>query len=141
MCKQKGFSLRFELSPLDKSQDFGKLHVSVATERRSAPRFRCKGSILIRQQHTRFPIGAAVSDVSLSGCYSELLTTLPVGTKVDLSLQVDEITVYCAAEVRTSHPGVGMGIKFEQMSGTDRGALEKVIARVSGLDPWVEATG
>jgi len=104
---------------------------SVAAERRTTPRFKCQGSISIRQQQTRFPVGAAVTDISLNGCYVELLTTLPVGTKVDLLLQVAEITVHCAGEVVTSHPGVGMGIKFEQMSETDRGALENAIARVS----------
>ena len=104
---------------------------SVAAERRTTPRFKCQGSISIRQQQTRFPVGAAVTDISLNGCYVELLTTLPVGTKVDLLLQVAEVTVHCAGEVVTSHPGVGMGIKFEQMSETDRGALENAIARVS----------
>jgi hypothetical protein len=106
-----------------------------AAERRAAPRCACKGSISIRQSETRFPLGAAVSDISLRGCYVELLTTLPVGTAVDLVLRVAEITVNCAAEVRTSHPGVGMGMEFVQMSETDRGALERAIAPLSSSAP------
>jgi hypothetical protein len=100
-------------------------------ERRASSRCTCKGSILIRQPLTRFPLGASVSDISLTGCYVELLTTLPIGTKVELTLQVIEITVHCSAEVRTSHPGVGMGIKFEKLSETDYAALEKVVTRLS----------
>lgn len=128
---------KVELIPLDKDWDFWGVHLSPATEqrepaeRRETPRFACKGSVQIRQLHTRFPMGAAVSDISLSGCYVELMTTLPVGTKVDLMLQAVETTVHCSGEVRTSHPGVGMGIRFEQMSETDRDALEKVIVRLS----------
>ncbi len=128
---------KIEVIPLDKGQDFWGLHDGPdpeqreAAERRVAPRYRCKGSTSIRQSQTRFPLGAAVSDISLSGCYVELMITLPVGTKVELLLRVAEVTVNCTAEVRTSHPGVGMGMAFEQMSEADRGALETAIARLS----------
>jgi hypothetical protein len=127
---------KVELCPLDNVQDFWGLHASPATERepaerRAEPRCACKGSSSIRQSNTRFPLGASVTDISLSGCYVELMTTLPVGTKVELTLRVADITVNCAAEVRTSHPGVGMGMEFEPMSATDRGALAKAIAKLS----------
>jgi hypothetical protein len=131
---------KVELCPLDKTQDFWGLHASVDTEqrepaeRRAEPRSVCKGSTSIRQSNTRFPLGAPVTDISLSGCYVELMTTLPVGTKVELTLRVADITVNCAAEVRTSHPGVGMGMEFEPMSATDRGALAKAIARLSSSE-------
>jgi hypothetical protein len=128
---------KVELCPLDKTQDFWGLHASVTTEqrepaeRRAAPRSVCKGSTSIRQSNTRFPLGASVTDISLTGCYVEIMTTLPAGTKVELTLRVADVTVNCTAEVRTSHPGVGMGMEFEQISETDRGALAKVIARLS----------
>jgi hypothetical protein len=128
---------KVELCPLDKNQDFWGLQASGAMEqskpadRRVQPRSVCKGSTSIRQLNTRFPLGASVSDISMSGCYVELMTTLPVGTKVELTLRVADITLNCAAEVRTSHPGVGLGMEFESMSATDRGALKKAIARLS----------
>lgn len=128
---------KVELSPLDKTEDFWGLRTSaaptqrVSSDRRAAARCVCKGSTQIRQSHTRFPLGASVSDISLSGCYVELMTTLPVGTMVELLLRVAEITVNCAAKVRTSHPGVGMGMEFVQMSERDRAALEKALAQLS----------
>jgi hypothetical protein len=127
---------KVELSPLDKTEDFWGLLSPVATEqpkpdeRRLAKRYACKGSSSLRQPETPFPLGAAVTDISLNGCYVELMTTLPVGTKVDMVLQVAGMTVNCAATVRTSHPGVGMGMIFEPMSKTERGALERAIARL-----------
>jgi PilZ domain-containing protein len=129
---------KVELSPLDKTQNFWEVHVSMVTdqrepaERRQTQRYACKGSVQIRQSGTRFPMSAGVSEISLNGCYVELFAALPVGTQVDLMLQVVGVTVRCAGEVRASHPGVGMGIKFEKMSEADRGALKKVIARLSG---------
>jgi hypothetical protein len=128
---------KVELSPLDKTEDFWRLQTTVTKEqrepgeRRTTPRCACKGSTQIRQAHTRFPQGASVSDISLNGCYVELMTIFPVGTKVDLLIRVAEFTVNCSAEVRTSHPGVGMGMVFVQMSETDRSALEKAVTRLS----------
>ena len=125
-----------ELRPLDRVQDFWGLRSGVAAqqstsgERRSTARYSCKGSSSIRQLVTRFPLGAAVTDISLSGCYVESMSTLPVGTKVQMVIQVAGVTVNCGATVRTSHPGVGMGLKFEKLSETDRGALEMAIARL-----------
>ncbi len=131
---------KVQLSPLEKAQDFwGLLPGAVkeapsSSERRLAPRCICKGSSSIRQSQTRFPLGAAVTDISLGGCYAELMTTLPIGTKVELVLQVADITVNCVARVRTSHPGVGMGMEFEKMSEANRRALERAIARLSESD-------
>jgi hypothetical protein len=128
---------KVELCPLDTNHDFWGIHTTDATEqsepadRRAKPRRMCKGSSSIRQSKTRFPLGASVTDISMSGCYVELMNTLPIGTKVTLTLRVVDLTVNCAAEVRTSHPGVGMGMEFEPMSTADRSALEKAIARLS----------
>ena len=76
-----------ELRPLDRVQDFWGLRSGVAAqqstsgERRSTARYSCKGSSSIRQSVTRFPLGAAVTDISLSGCYVESMSTLPVAQR------------------------------------------------------------
>jgi hypothetical protein len=46
-------------------------------------------------------------------------------------LNAESISIRFTAEVRTSHPGVGMGMKFEEMSETDRAALERLIAKLA----------
>jgi len=128
---------KVELTSVDKFEDFWRLGPGTISqpgtpgERRSAARHACKGSSLIRQLETGFPLGAAVTDISLSGCYVELMTTLAVGTRVDMVLQVAGITVHCAATVQTSHPGVGMGMGFEPMSEADGASLEEVLARLA----------
>ena len=128
---------KVELSPLDKTEDFWRLQAMVTKqqrepgERRTTPRCACKGSTQIRQAHTRFPLGASVSDISMNGCYVELMTTFPIGTKVDLLIRVAEVSINCSAQVRTSHPGVGMGMAFVQMSAADHDALKKAVTRLS----------
>ncbi len=128
---------KIELRPLDKAEDFWRLQAMVTKEqrepgeRRTTPRCACKGSTQIRQAHTRFPLGASVSDISMNGCYVELMTIFPVGTKVDLLIRVAEVSINCTAQVRTSHPGVGMGMAFVQMSAADHDALKKAVTRLS----------
>jgi hypothetical protein len=69
----------------------------------------------------------------LSGCYVEMMQTFPVGTKLSALLNVESISISFNAEIRTAHPGVGMGMKFEEMSTSDQAALERLIAKLAAL--------
>lgn len=75
------------------------------------------------------PEGAAVasraetSDLSLSGCYVEMSFTLPVGTKLDLVLWVEEDRLPTQGIVVTHHPQFGNGIEFLDISREDQGKL------------------
>ncbi len=118
---------KIEIRPLDDVQNFWGINFEQAgyrrVERRAQPRYPCRGSISIRQTESPGRISASVTDISLSGCYVELMQTFPVGTRLSSLLNVESISVRFTAEVRTSHPGVGMGMKFEEISESDRAAL------------------
>ena len=124
---------KIEMRPLEMPANFWRLNYNQVTvkrhteERRNVPRFPCKGSISFRQEGESGSVAAAVADISLSGCYVELLTSLPVGSTVSALIRVDKFTVRCEAIVRTSHPGVGMGIEFQHMLDEDRTALQNMI--------------
>jgi hypothetical protein len=45
------------------------------------------------------------------------------------------------AEVHTSHPGVGMGLKSEELSESDRPALDRLIAEFSASLLFPEVPG
>jgi c-di-GMP-binding flagellar brake protein YcgR len=100
-------------------------------ERRAAPRYPCRGSISMRQLEGTGSISASVTDISLSGCYIELMQTFPVGNKLSSLLNVESISIRFTAEVRTAHPGVGMGLKFEEISEADQTALKRLIAKLA----------
>jgi len=127
---------KIEIRPLDTVQnfwgiDFERLGNYQIIERRAAPRYHCRGSISIRQPGAPDRISAAVTDISLSGCYVELMETFPVGTRLSSLLNVESISIRAVAEIRTAHSGVGMGMKFEEMSESDRAALERLIAKLA----------
>jgi hypothetical protein len=128
-----------EVRPLDLGQDFWNLGSAptlpplVREERRAAPRFACHGSISFRSEQEGFnTVAAAVTDLSRSGCYVELLSTLPVGTMLSFTLHLDEFTLSGAARVATSHPGVGMGLMFCDLGEGDRSIVRQLLRQLSG---------
>ena len=103
----------------------------IPVERRIAPRYRCSGSASIWQYGTNYAVSATVADISASGCYAELMTPMSVGTKVKLLISVQGLTIRTPAEVRTSHPGVGMGLQFQNVDESDRAILNQLIDQLS----------
>ncbi|HEV2023027.1 MAG TPA: PilZ domain-containing protein [Terriglobales bacterium] len=57
-------------------------------------------------------IWARLTDISLGGCYLEIMSPLPVLTYVNLSLTLEEQHVQAKGQVVVSHPHFGMGIQF-----------------------------
>jgi hypothetical protein len=52
------------------------------------------------------------TDIGGRGCYVETLMPLPIGTNVNLMFWIDSEKVRTTGKVRTSDPGVGMGVEF-----------------------------
>ena len=55
---------------------------------------------------------AETSDLSCGGCYVEMGLTLPVGTRLELHLWLNEKKLSTTAVVVTHHPSFGNGIQF-----------------------------
>jgi len=75
------------------------------------------------------PIRGATLDLSLGGCYIETFFPFPIGTTLELKLQVDG-TLLVTATVVTCDPQVGNGIKFERMLPEDREELQAFLQAV-----------
>lgn len=95
-------------------------------ERRHHPRTKSKVPVEVRTEDNNSPIRGATSDLSLSGCYIETMFAFPVGTKLELKLQL-EGTLLVLATVVTSDPQVGNGIQFHQMLPEDVEELRKFL--------------
>jgi len=92
-------------------------------ERRAYPRVKVSVPAEVRVEGAVSPIRGATSDLSLTGCYIESIFPFPVGTALDLKLQIDS-SLPIDATVVTCDPQVGNGIKFTRMLPEDRKALE-----------------
>jgi hypothetical protein len=101
-------------------------------ERRESPRLRCSGSVEFRADGSDVRMWATLTDVSVHGCYVEMNTTFPAGTKVDLVLKSFGIRIQVRGTVRAAYPSLGMGIRFGEIDPEQQLQLEKLLAALSG---------
>lgn len=71
----------------------------------------------------------SASDVSGRGCYIESLVPLPLGTSLIITFWLDMDKIVTPAAVRTSDPGVGMGIEFTGLSPQNQERLQQSLER------------
>ncbi|HXW92923.1 MAG TPA: PilZ domain-containing protein [Terriglobales bacterium] len=88
------------------------------------------------QDSRRSHIHTNATDIGGRGCYVETLLPLSSGTKVTLVFWVDSEKIQTVGVVRTSDPGVGMGIEFMELDNAVQewlqAHLDKLDASVSG---------
>jgi hypothetical protein len=78
----------------------------------------------------------SASDVSGRGCYVESLVPLPLGTSLIITFWLEADKIVTPASVRTSDPGVGMGIEFTGLSPQNQERLQQTLEKLkdSGKD-------
>jgi len=101
-------------------------------EKRQSPRLRCSGSAEFRTEASDARMWGTVTDVSLHGCYVEMNTPLPVGTKMDLVLKSFGIRIEAPGTVRASYPFLGMGICFAEIEPVQQMQLKQLLAALAG---------
>jgi PilZ domain-containing protein len=101
-------------------------------ERRQSPRLRCSGSAEFRVEGNDVRMWGTVTDVSLHGCYVEMNTTFPAGTKVALVLKSFGIGIETPGTVRASYPFLGMGICFAEIEPIQQMQMKQLLAALAG---------
>ena len=100
---------------------------SAASERRISRRYQCVGSVELRAEGA-VRLWGTLRDISLHGCYVEMATTFPVGKQLNLALESGGVWVRAGATVRTSYPGLGMGMCFAELAATQQLHLNQILA-------------
>ena len=104
----------------------------IANERRQSVRIRCSGSVEFRAEGRPDRLWGTLTDISLHGCYVEMHTTFPVGTKVSLILKSFGVQVQAPGVVRVSYPFMGMGIGFAEIEAGQQAQLKQLLDSLSG---------
>jgi hypothetical protein len=102
-------------------------------ERRRNPRYKCEGSAEFRVGGSDVRTWGTFTDISMNGCYVEMTATFPVGSIVDLGLELKGLRARVSGEVRVSYPLLGMGIAFRDVSPQDQQGLEEMIEQLNPL--------
>ena len=74
------------------------------------------------------PMRTATDEISLCGCYIEMMFTIDVGTKLGVVFSLNQERVGAEGLVVTKHPQVGNGIEFIEMSPEGRLKLSEYIS-------------
>lgn len=70
----------------------------------------------------------ATDEISLRGCYIEMMFTMDVGTTLALVFSLSQERVGAKGIVVTKHPQVGNGVDFIEMAPQDRLKLSEYIS-------------
>lgn len=100
-------------------------------ERRHWTRIKVAIQAELQLHGKEFPIRVKTSDLSVGGCYVEMMFTLEVGTALDVFLWIGGSKLHAAGRVVTQHPQFGNGIQFENMSGADEACLDSYLKLAS----------
>jgi hypothetical protein len=104
---------------------------SYPQEKRRYLRFKCEGNLELKTDGSTIRAWATFTDISTAGCYVEMMTTFPVGTKMELQLGMRGFLVNGAVIVRATYPFLGMGIEFTNLSQNAREQLDAMIASLA----------
>ena len=105
----------------------------IVASRRKHPRYPCTGGVELRQNEAGPPAWGNLSDISLTGCYVETMSTLPMGSMVIFHLRTHSLEIRGRAVVKTSHHAVGIGLAFLHLTAENQQTLEFLIGTLAGL--------
>jgi c-di-GMP-binding flagellar brake protein YcgR len=86
--------------------------------------------VRLELQKQSTPLRAQTSDISLGGCYIEMMFTLEVGTRVKLTLFLSDGKANVDGVVVSRHMQVGNGIQFTAMGAEDNARLRHFLSLV-----------
>jgi len=98
-----------------------------ARDRRAHVRLKSTNSAEVYPAGANVPMRTRTADLSLGGCFLEMPNPLPKGTQIRIALWVKDFKLWANAEVVSSTPGFGIGVKFTEMTEQDRNQLKQFI--------------
>lgn len=99
-------------------------------DRRTSPRVKCAVSVELKAEGEPTMWGKA-TDLGTGGCFIEMPIPLKQGTRFEIALWISSTKVRVQAEVASSAPGYGIGIRFIDISPQDKELLLQFMKSVS----------
>src|SRR6476646_5533399 len=101
--------------------------------RRRYARHRISFPLELRDERVKTPMRVNATDVSGNGCYVETILPLAVGTTLRVEFWFEEEKTSTSAVVRTSEPGVGMGVEFIGLTPDTKQRLQNHLDKIDPL--------
>jgi PilZ domain len=95
------------------------------TEQRKAARFPFVASAEVSETASSTRVNARVTEISLHGCYLDMINPLPVGTTVFVKMAAQGELFEASATIVYSHSHLGVGLAFGEVSPQFLATLQK----------------
>jgi hypothetical protein len=103
-------------------------------ERRRFPRVFCRIEANVVDELSAMNLPVKVTDLSLGGCYLEMLAPLPIHASVELTFDTSQGAIHARGKVVTAQTGMGMGVAFTAISPEDFERLREIAPPVAQPD-------
>ena len=85
-------------------------------ELRRSPRFPFVAVAELSHAESGEKLASRVAELSLNGCYVDMLNTLPIGSIVTIKIFAESDCFEATAKVIYTHSNLGMGLAFQEVS-------------------------
>ena len=101
-------------------------------ERRRTPRFSFIAHAELREDASQVRVVSRVSELSLNGCYLDMMNPFPAGTMVTLRITAGEETIEAHAKIIYSTPNMGAGAAFLDVDPKHQSLLKRWLDSAGG---------
>lgn len=112
-----------------------------ASDRRSAPRYRFVADADVIDILANTKIKARTSDLSIGGCFLDMLNPSPKGTQIQVTISHAGTTFTAIGRVAFLVPNMGMGVAFTNVDGKQINVLRQWLLRLSHAEPAAPQVG
>ena len=101
------------------------------SERRQAPRYPFIAEAEVTEISSDTRLVAKTGDLSITGCFLDMLNPSPQGTDVRVKISHENTTFIALGKVIFILPNMGMGVVFTTIENDHQAILQKWIANLS----------
>src|ERR1700688_2636609 len=102
---------------------------------RRSPRFPFIAVAEIAHTESGGNFNCRVSELSLKGCYVDMLNALPIGSEVAMKIFSESECFEANSKVIYAHPNLGMGLAFEEVSLKSQTLLRRWLLKAGSGGP------
>lgn len=95
------------------------------TERRRFPRFSFIAHAVVIDVASETKVSARVSELSINGCYMDMINPLPFDTVVQIEITHEGKVFRSGGKTIYSHPNMGMGVLFAGVTPENQAIVEE----------------
>jgi hypothetical protein len=104
----------------------------MGSERRRFPRYPFVADTQITEIASNTRLGGRISDLSMGGCFLDMVNPLPEGTEIRVTVNHASASFTAVGRVVFVFPNAGMGVVFTNVEEDQLAALRKWLADLSG---------